>query len=72
MSNVDVSNFLKELHSQVLEQMLECDMVFLLGTRISRAKGNNNGNSRNGAFPKTIQTDHGLSIERLILSLFAK
>ena len=94
----DVSNFLKELHSQVLEQMLEGEMDYHLGYEKNSPKGNNSGNSRNGAFPKTIQTEHGkavitvprdrngefepvavpkyqsrgLSIERLVISLYAK
>jgi putative transposase len=94
----DVSNFLKDFHSQVLEQMLEGEMDSHLGYEMNSPKGNNSGNSRNGAFPKTIQTEHGeavisiprdrngeyepvvipkhqsrgLSIERLVISLYAK
>ena len=94
----DVSKFLKELHSQVLEQMLQGEMDAHLGYEKNDVSGNNTGNSRNGSFPKTIQTDHGestiqiprdrkgefdpivvpkhksrgLSIERLVISLYAK
>ena len=94
----DVSNFLKDLHSQVLEQMLQGEMDVHLGYEKNDVSGNNTGNSRNGNFPKTIQTEHGestihiprdrkgefepviipkhksrgLSIEKLVISLYAK
>lgn len=94
----DVSKFLKELHSQVLEQMLQGEMDSHLGYEKNDISGNNTGNSRNGSFPKTIQTEHGestiliprdrrgdfepivvpkhksrgLSIEKLVISLYAK
>lgn len=94
----DVSRFLKDLHSQVLEQMLQGEMDAHLGYEKHSAEGNNSGNSRNGCFPKKIQTAHGesviriprdrnsdfepvvvpkhesrgLSIERLVISLYAK
>jgi len=94
----DVSRFLKELHSQVVEQMLEGEMDSHLGYEKHSPSGNNTGNSRNGSYPKTIQTEHGenviqiprdrngdfepvvvpkhqsrgLSIERLVISLYAK
>lgn len=94
----DVSKFLKDLHSQVLEQMLQGEMDAHLGYEKHDVSGNNTGNSRNGSFPKTIQTEHGestiqiprdrngeydpiivpkhqsrgLSIEKLVISLYAK
>ena len=94
----DVSKFLKDLHSQVLEQMLQGEMDAHLGYEKKDVAGNNTGNSRNGNFPKTIQTEHGestiqiprdrkgefepiivpkhksrgLSIEKLVISLYAK
>ena len=94
----DVSKFLKDLHSQVLEQMLQGEMDAHLGYEKHDIAGNNTGNSRNGSFPKTIQTEHGestiqiprdrnsefepvivpkhqsrgLSIEKLVISLYAK
>ena len=94
----DVSRFLKDLHSQVLEQMLQGEMDAHLGYEKHDVAGNNTGNSRNGSFPKTIQTEHGestiqiprdrnsefepvivpkhqsrgLSIEKLVISLYAK
>jgi putative transposase len=94
----DVSKFLKDLHSQVLEQMLQGEMDAHLGYEKNDVAGNNTGNSRNGSFPKTIQTEHGestiqiprdrngeydpiivpkhqsrgLSIEKLVISLYAK
>ena len=94
----DVSNFMKDLHSQVLEQMLQGEMDAHLGYEKNDVAGNNTGNSRNGNFSKTIQTEHGestiqiprdrngdfepiivpkhksrgLSIEKLVISLYAK
>ena len=94
----DVSKFFKDLHSQVLEQMLQGEMDAHLGYEKHDVAGNNIGNSRNGSFPKTIQTEHGestiqiprdrngefepvivpkhqsrgLSIEKLVISLYAK
>ena len=94
----DVSKFLKQLHAQVLEKMLEGEMDAHLGYEKNSAAGNNSGNSRNGSYPKRIQTEHGkavisiprdrngqfesiavpkhesrgLSIEKLVISLYAK
>ena len=94
----DVSGFLKDLHAQVLEQMLQGEMDSHLGYERHAQEGNNTGNSRNGSYPKRIQTEHGeqtitvprdrkgefdpvvvpkhqsrgLSIERLVISLYAK
>lgn len=94
----DVSCFLSDLHAQVLEQMLEGEMDAHLGYEKHSPEGHNSGNSRNGSFPKKIQTQHGesviqiprdrksefeplavpkhqsrgLSIERLVISLYAK
>ncbi len=94
----DVSKFLKDLHSKVLEQMLQGEMDAHLGYEKNDVSGNNTGNSRNGSFPKVIQTEHGestisiprdrkgefepiivpkhknrgLSIEKLVISLYAK
>lgn len=94
----DVSRFLKDLHSQVLEKMIEGELDAHLGYEKHSPEGNNSGNSRNGSFPKKIQTEHGesvirvprdrngdfepvvvpkhesrgLSIEKLVISLYAK
>ena len=94
----DVSKFLKQLHAQVLEKMLEGEMDVHLGYEKNSVSGNNSGNSRNGKYPKKIQTEHGesvisvprdrngefepivvpkhesrgLSIEKLVISLYAK
>ena len=94
----DVSNFLKTLHTQVVEQMLQGEMDAHLGYQKYSGKGSGSGNSRNGSYSKTIQTEHGenrievprdregsfepvvipkhqsrgLSIERLVISLYAK
>lgn len=94
----DVSKFLKDLHSQVLEHMLQGEMDVHLGYEKHDVAGNNTGNSRNGSYAKTIQTEHGestiqiprdrngayepiiipkyksrgLSIEKLVISLYAK
>ena len=50
---------MKDLHSQVLEQMLQGEMYAHLGYEKNYIAGDNTGNSRNGNFPKTIQTEHG-------------
>lgn len=97
-SEEDVSQFLKDLHSQVLDQMLRGEMDAHLGYEKHSMDGNNSGNSRNGSFTKKIQTEYGesiisiprdrnsdfepvvvpkdqsrrLSIERLVISLYAK
>ncbi len=97
-SESDVSNFLKELHVQVLDNLLQGEMDAHLGYEKHSISGNNSGNSRNGSFPKKIQTEHGeqiieiprdrkgefnpiiipkhdnrgLSIEKLVITLYAK
>ena len=97
-SEADVSKFLKQLHAQVLEKMLEGEMDAHLGYEKHSVSGNNSGNSRNGSYSKKIQTEHGeavipiprdrngqfepivvpkhesrgLSIEKLVISLYAK
>ena len=97
-TEADVSKSLKKLHSQVLEQMLQGEMDSHLGYEKHSADGNNTGNSRNGSFPKKIQTEYGesviqiprdrrsefepvvvpkhqsrgLTIEKLVISLYAK
>ena len=58
----DVSKFLKKLHLQVLEQMLQGEMEVHLGYEKNSIKENNTGNSRNGSYNKTIQTEHGESV----------
>jgi len=94
----DVSSFLKQLHTQVLEQMLNGELDSHLGYDKHEPSGNNSGNSRNGSYNKKIQTEHGesivtiprdrngeyepivvpkyqsrgLSIEKLVISLYAK
>ena len=58
-TEADVSKFLKQLHAQVLEKMLEGEMDAHLGYEKNSVAGNNTGNSRNGNYPKKIQTEHG-------------
>lgn len=58
----DVSRFLKDLHSQVLEQILQGEMDAHLGYEKHSTDDNNTGNSRNGSFTKKIQSEHGESI----------
>ena len=58
----DVSKFLKQLHAQVLEKMLEGEMDAHLGYEKNSVVGNNRGNSRNGSYPKRIQTEHGEAV----------
>ena len=55
----DVSKFLTKLQAQVLEKMLEGEMDVHLGYEKNSVAGNNSGNSRNGKYPKKIQTKHG-------------
>ena len=57
-TEADVSKFLKQLHAQVLEKMLEGEMDAHLGYEKNSVTGNNSGNSRNGSYPKKIQTEH--------------
>lgn len=97
-SGDDVSSFMKDLHSHLYEQLLQGEMSAHLGYSKNSVEGNNSGNSRNGSFSKTIQSEHGeqvievprdrngsfepiivpkhqsrgLSIERLVISLYAK
>lgn len=65
----DVSRFLNDLHSRVLEQMLQGEMDAHLGYEKHSTEGNNSGNSRNGSFPKKIQTANGESVIQIPLSL---
>ncbi|WP_375600856.1 transposase [Elizabethkingia anophelis] len=55
----DVSNFLKTLHTQVVEQMLQGEIDAHLGYQKYSGKGSESANSRNGSYSKTIQTEHG-------------
>ena len=97
-TEADVSKFLKQLHAQVLEKMLEGEMDGHLGDEKNSVSGHNSCNSRNGSYTKKIQTEHGeavipiprdrngefepivvpkhesrgLSIEKLVISLYAK
>jgi transposase-like protein len=97
-SQEEVSQFMKDFHTKVYEQLLESEMDIHLGYEKSSKLGNNSGNSRNGKYPKTIQTEQGeseiqvprdregdfepiivpkhqsrgLSIEKLVISLYAK
>ena len=50
-TEADVSKFLKQLHAQVLEKMLEGEMDDHLGYEKNSMAGNNTGNSRNGSYP---------------------
>lgn len=89
---------MSELHVKVYVQMLQCEMDSHLGYEKGSKEGINNGNSRNGSYPKKIQGKHGeavievprdregdfepvvvpkhqsrgLSIEHLVISLYAK
>lgn len=58
----DVSEFLKIMHSKVLEKMLEAEMDVHLGYEKNSVAGNNSGNSRNGSYPKKIRTEHGEAV----------
>ena len=74
-TEADVSKFLKQLHAQVLEKMLEGEMDAHFGYEKNSEAGNNSGNSRNGQFEPIAVPKHescGLSIEKLVISLYAK
>jgi len=97
-SSEEVDTFLRKLHTHVYEQMLEAEMDEHLGYEKHSVEGNNTGNSRNGQYNKTIQSEYGAStlsiprdrqgnfepivvpkhqkrgssIERLVISLYAK
>ena len=69
-TEADVSKFLKQLHAQVLEKMLEGEMDAHLGYEKNSVAGNNSGNSRNGSYPKkilmaVIRRKSGLNMENL-------
>lgn len=51
-TEADVSKFLKQLHAQVLEKMLEGEMDVHLGYEKNSVSGHNSGNSPNGSYPK--------------------
>ena len=68
-TEADVSKFLKQLHAQVLEKMLEGEMDAYLGYEKNSVTGNNTGNSRNGSYPKKIQTEHGESVISVRINL---
>ena len=94
----DVSQFMTDLHSQLLEQLLQAEMDEHLGYEKNQIEGNNSGNSRNGTYNKTVRNHYGesiikvprdrngefepivvpkhectgLSIEKLVISLYAK
>ena len=98
LSQFKTETDVSKLHAQVLEKMLEGEMDAHLGYEKNSVTGNNSGNSRNGYYPKKIQTEHGeavisiprdrngqfepisvtkhesrgLSIEKLVISLYAK
>ena len=57
-----MSKFLKQLHVQVLEKMLEGEMDVHLEYEKNSVVGNNSGNSRNGSYPKKIQTERGEAV----------
>ena len=61
-TEADVSKFLKQLYAQVLEKMLEDEMDAHWGYEKNSVAGNNSGNSRNGSYPKKIQTKHGEAV----------
>ena len=54
-----MSQFLKDLHAQVLEQMLQGELDAHWGYEKHSPEGYRSGNSRNGTFPKKIQTEYG-------------
>lgn len=51
-TEADVSKFLKQLHAQVLEKMLEGEMDVHLGYEKNSVSGHNSGNSLTAATPR--------------------
>lgn len=51
-SEEDVSQFLKDLHAQVLEQMLQGEMDAHFGYEKHSSDGNNSGNPATGVIPR--------------------
>ncbi len=62
-AEADVSKFLKQLHTQILEKMLEGEMDAHFGYEKNYVAGNNSGNSRNGSYAKKILTEHGEAVK---------
>jgi transposase-like protein len=58
----DVDTFLSTLHAKVYEQLLEAEMDNHLGYEKYSKAGSNTGNSRNGKYSKTIQSEHGAAV----------
>ena len=58
-SQEEVSQFMKDLHAKVYQELLEREMDLHLGYEKHSSIGNNTGNSRNGSYSKRIQTEHG-------------
>ena len=50
-TEADGSKFLKQLHTQVLEKMLEGEIDTHLGYEKNSVAGNNTGNTRNESYP---------------------
>ena len=77
-TEADVSKFLKQLHAQVLEKMLEGEMDAHLGYEKQTEHGEaviSIPRDRNGQFEPIAVPKHesrGLSIEKLVISLYAK
>ena len=55
-SQEDVSQFMKDLHARVYEQMLESELDVHLGYDKHSKEGHHTGNSRNGKYSKRIQS----------------
>jgi putative transposase len=55
----DVSNFVKELVSPILQGMLDAEMEMHLGYPKNHPSGNLSGNSRNGYYGKKVKTSNG-------------
>ena len=61
-TEADVSKFSETVACPGAEKMLEGEMDAHLGYEKNSVTGNNTGNSRNGSYPKKIQTEHGESV----------
>ncbi len=66
----DVSQFLKDLHSQVLEQMLQGEMDAHLGYDKHSTNYYNSGNSRNGSFSTRLKLEPEYSLHKIVDGAF--
>lgn len=65
-SKEDFQSFFSELYKRGVEEMLQAELDEHLGYEKHSRQGHNNGNSRNGFYPKTVKTE---SLGDVVLSI---